>query len=88
VHHPPADLARTGDDTIGRQRLIRHAEERRAMLREQSGLLKRIAIQQQAEALARSELAILMLFGGAFRSAAGSHTFLSFMQRGEMFLMI
>ena len=86
VHRPSVDFAAAGDHAIGRQRLVRHAEKRRPMLRKQPRFPHRIAIQQRRQPLPRRQFAFAVLFGGAIGAAAGANAFLSFMERRDAIL--
>ena len=66
----PRDASATGDDAIGGQVFVGHAEELAVVLGEEAGFLEGIAVQQKGDALARGEFAALVLLGNSLGSAA------------------
>ena len=70
MNQPAIDRGRTRHHTIGRNFLICHAEIRLPVLGEEAELFETIGIHQRGDALAGRELALFLLLGQPFGSAA------------------
>ncbi len=78
VHRAPA-----GDDAVARHLRLLHAEFARAVLDEHVELLERALVEQQLDALARGQLAALVLGGDALLAAAELGVGAAFVERFE-----
>ncbi len=70
VHQPPMDPSVAGDESVALHHLLIHAEIGAAMLDQLVHLLERAFVEQQIDAFARRQLALLMLPPHALFTAA------------------